>query len=88
MQGTGLIQLAIGRVGRGSSNSSNGELDKVRPTRPMSSWIGRSNSPLGELDVACPSRPMAGQMIPDLVVSKLGSFRLRAFPEVISRKFL
>ncbi|KAF3580439.1 hypothetical protein DY000_02031614 [Brassica cretica] len=33
-----LIQLAIGRVGNGSSNSPNDELDLVGPTRCWASW--------------------------------------------------
>ncbi|KAL0802309.1 hypothetical protein Bca101_057485 [Brassica carinata] len=67
MQGMRLIQLAIERVGRGSFNSPNGELDDGRPTRPMANWIGRSNSPLGKLDGAglfCCSRIHDGCTIP------------------------
>ncbi|KAF3608300.1 hypothetical protein DY000_02049011 [Brassica cretica] len=35
---TRLIQLAIGRVGSGRSNSPLGELDVGCPTHPMASW--------------------------------------------------
>ncbi|KAF2591213.1 hypothetical protein F2Q70_00038364 [Brassica cretica] len=66
-----LIQLAVGRVGDGSSNSPNGESDLVHPSRPTASRIDWSDSPLGELGVACPFYLATGRSIPGFVASML-----------------
>ncbi|KAF2591218.1 hypothetical protein F2Q70_00038363 [Brassica cretica] len=68
-----LIQLAVGRVGDGSSNSPNGESDLVHPSRPTASRIDWSDSPLGELGVACPFYLATGRPIPGFVASMLGN---------------
>ena len=51
---TRLIQLAIGRVGYGSSNSPNGELNWLIQLALWRVGCGSSNSPNGEFDVAYP----------------------------------